>query len=246
MTLVENAHCTLERLQIPIYCAAVALGFAVAMILPGPTRLEALINPSLALMLFATFLQVPLVKLGSALSNRRFLGALLVANFLVVPMQAATMLPLLPADPLVRIAVLFVLLTPCVDYVVTFAHLGKADSALLLAATPILLGLQLLLPAYLAVLLGTESAQLVQAGPFVHALIWLIAAPLVLAAGLQAAIPRSQGAVRIARWGSTLPVPATALVLFIVVAAVTRLGAAVSAAAGHRPARWQVDPPRRR
>ncbi len=234
---MENARDAFERLQIPIYFAAVALGFAAALIVPGAGRLEVLINPSLALMLFVTFLQVPLVKLGSALSNRRFLGALLVANFLFVPMLVATMLPFLPADPLVRVAVLFVLLTPCIDYVVTFAHLGKADYSLVLAATPILLVLQLLLlPAYLAVLLGTESARLVQAGPFAYAFIWLIAVPLLLAAGLQAAIPWSQGAVRIARWGSILPVPATALVLFIVVAAVTpRLGAAVSAATSVLP-----------
>lgn len=237
MTWVENARTSFERFQIPIYFAAVALGFAAALIIPGAGRLDVLINPSLALMLFATFLQVPLVKLRSAFSNRRFLGALLVANFLVIPLLVATMLPFLPANPLVRVAVLFVLLTPCIDYVVTFAHLGKADSSLLLAATPILLAVQLLLlPAYLAVLLGTESAELVQAGPFVYAFIWLIAVPLLLAAGLQAAIPRSPAAIRIARWGSTLPVPATAWVLFIVVAAVTpRLGAAIGAAISALP-----------
>lgn len=45
-----------------------------------------------------------------------------------------------------------VLLTPCIDYVVTFSHLGRADARLLLAATPTLLVVQmLLLPAHLVV-----------------------------------------------------------------------------------------------
>lgn len=234
---LEVAREGMERGQIPIYFAAIALGFVVAVTLPGTEQLEVLINPALALMLFATFLQVPLVKLRAALSNRRFLAALLVANFLVVPLLVAAMLPLLPPDPLVRIAVLFVLLCPCIDYVVTFSHLGKADSSLLLAATPILLIVQmLLLPIYLGVFLGKESAALVQAGPFLRAFVWLIAAPLLAAAGLQFAAPRSRLARSIATWAGTLPVLATAGVLFVVVAAVTpQLGAARHAATSVLP-----------
>ncbi|WP_198025600.1 MULTISPECIES: hypothetical protein [Lysobacter] len=208
---MDDVRDGLERRQIPIYFSAIPLGFAVALTVPGTGRLEVLINPALALMLFVTFLQVPLVKLRAALANRRFLGALLVANFVVVPLLVATMLPLLPAEPLIRIAVLFVLLCPCIDYVVTFSHLGKADSSLLLAATPVLLLVQmLLLPVYLGVLMGAESASLVRAGPFLHAFVWLIAVPLLLAAGLQAAASRSPVAARIAGLGGVMPVPATA------------------------------------
>ena len=222
----------LERHQIPIYFSAIALGFAIAWTVPATGRLEVLINPALALMLFVTFLQVPLVKLRAALVNRRFLGALLVANFVVVPILVAAMLPLLPAEPLIRVAFLFVLLCPCIDYVVTFSHLGRADSSLLLAATPVLLLVQmLLLPVYLGVLMGAESASLVQAGPFLHAFVWLIAIPLLLAALLQAAASRSSTAARVADLSGALPVPATAGVLFIVIAAVTpQLGPASNAA----------------
>src|SRR3546814_4914861 len=89
-------------------------------------------------------------------------------------------------DPMLRLGVLLVLLTPCIDYVVTFAHLGRADSRLLLAATPILLIVQMIaLPFYLGFLLGDDAASLVQAGPFVHAFVWLIAIPLALAILLQ-------------------------------------------------------------
>jgi ACR3 family arsenite efflux pump ArsB len=51
----------------------------------------------------------------------------------------AVLVQFLPAEPLLIIAVLFVVLTPCVDYVVTFSHLGRSDAKSLLAATPLLL-----------------------------------------------------------------------------------------------------------
>jgi ACR3 family arsenite transporter len=237
MSQLEGFRAALERNQIPVYFGTVVLGFVVAAIIPGTEHLEGAINPALALMLFLTFLQVPLAKLRQALTNMRFMGALLVANFVAVPLLVAIIVPMLPADPLVRVAVLFVLLCPCIDYVVTFSHLGKSDSALLLAATPVLLIVQmLLLPGYLNIFLGAESASLVQPGPFLHAFIWLIAVPMLLAAILQSAAAKSQAAAKLAEWGGILPVPATALVLLIVIAAVTpQLGPALKAATSALP-----------
>ena len=67
----------------------------------------------------------------------------------------AVLVQFLPPDPMVRLGVLLVLLTPCIDYVVTFSHLGRADARLLLAATPALLIMQmLLLPLFLNLFLG--------------------------------------------------------------------------------------------
>ena len=55
-----------------------------------------------------------------------------------------------------------------------------------LAATTILLVAQmLLLPGNLGVFLSVKAATLVQAGPFVHAFMLLIALPLALAAATQ-------------------------------------------------------------
>ena len=113
-----------------------------------------------------------------------------------------------------------VLLTPCIDYVVTFAHLGRADAKLLLASTPALLIAQMiLLPVYLRAFLGADAANLVHLGPFFHAFIWLIAVPLVLAAAVQLWAARSQAGNLAAEKLGLFPVPATALVLFVVVAA---------------------------
>lgn len=222
----------LEQHQVIIYFAAVALVALTALTVPGTAALEAAINPALALMLFVTFLQVPLAELGQAFTRMRFLGALLVANFMLVPLLVAVLVQFLPADPMIRLGALLVLLTPCIDYVVTFSHLGRADARLLLAATPALLIAQmLLLPAYLRLFLGDGAADLVHIGPFVHAFIWLIAVPLIAAAVVQLWAARSSAGARLMSGLGLLPVPATALVLFIVVAAVVpQLGAAAGAA----------------
>ncbi|MFK3844760.1 bile acid:sodium symporter [Stenotrophomonas sp. NPDC078853] len=178
---------TLEMRQVPIYFVAMAAAGVLAWLWNGTTRLTVAIDPLLAFMLFVTFLQVPLTELTRALSNLRFLAALLIANFVAVPLLVALLLPWLPNDPLLRIGMLLVLLTPCIDYVVTFAHLGKANAKSLLASTPLLLALQMvLLPVYLGLFLGEAADGLVQLGPFLHAFLWLIALPLSLAALCQA------------------------------------------------------------
>ncbi len=227
-----NVRERLEAWQIGIYFGSVVVGVIVALIVPGTTALESGVNPALALMLFVTFLQVPLADLGRSFTQVRFLGCLVAVNFIVVPLLVAALVQLLPADPMMRLGVLLVLLSPCIDYVVTFSHLGKADARLLLASTPILLILQmLLLPIYLQLHLGKDAAALVQVGPFVHAFVWLIAVPLVLAGLVQFWSLRTKAGERIATGLGLFPVPATALVLFIVVAAVVpQLGTAVEAA----------------
>lgn len=190
-----------------------------------------MINPALAFMLFVTFLQVPLAALGQALKEIRFLSALLAVNFVVVPLLVALLIPFLPDDPLIRLGVLIVLLCPCIDYVVTFAHLGRGDARLLLASTPVLLLIQMLvLPVYLNAFLGDEAAGLVKAGPFLHAFLWLIAIPLALAAAVQFWAGRSHAGERVSSFLGMFPVPATALVLLLVIATmVPQLGSALDA-----------------
>ena len=211
----------LEARQVWIYFAAVIVATAIGFVIPGTAVLESAINPALALMLFVTFLQVPVAALGRALQELRFLGALLAVNFIAVPLLVLGLMQFLPADPLIRLGVLMVLLCPCIDYVVTFAHLGRADARLLLASTPVLLIAQMaLLPIYLRLFLGAEAAAYVQPGPFIHAFVWLIAIPFVLAALVQTWAARSKTGERVSSGLGLAPVPATALVLFIVVAAV--------------------------
>ncbi|MEE8658281.1 hypothetical protein CGLAMM_10760 [Acetobacteraceae bacterium EV16G] len=206
--------------QSALYIIAVSLGLLTARTLPDATRFEALINPSLGLMLYATFLQVPLIALGRAFTQLRFLGALLTANFVIVPLFVALLAPYLPHDRVIKLGVLIVLLCPCIDYVVTFAHLGRADAGRLLGAVPVLLIAQMVfLPLYLQIMLGASGTGIVHSAPFFRAFIWLIVLPLILALFTQSLTARTMVGNAIASLLSLLPVPVTACVLFIIVAA---------------------------
>jgi ACR3 family arsenite efflux pump ArsB len=64
------------------------------------------------------------------------LGVVLVLNFVVVPVVVFGLSRAVAADQAVLVGVLFVLLTPCVDYVIVFTGLAGGARARLLAATP--------------------------------------------------------------------------------------------------------------
>jgi len=102
--------------------------------------------------------------------------------------------------------------------VVVFTHIGKGDSRAILAATPILLLLQLvLLPVYLAFMLGEQSEVVISIGPFVEAFLALIVAPLLFAVVTAALAKRSRV---VCSWNTVwawMPVPAMAAVLIAVV-----------------------------
>lgn len=213
----------LESRQIVIYFVAMLLAGLMASVWVMPASLVDWINPTLAFMLYVTFLQVPVSQLGKALTQLRFLAVLLVANFCLIPLFVFALLPLLPDHTMLRLGVLLVLLTPCIDYVVTFAQLGRADARSLLAATPVLLVVQmLLLPLFLKLALGEQFGLYIKAGPFLDAFFFLILIPLLLAAATQYLADKSRVWAQIQTGLGVAPVPATALVLFIVVAAVLR------------------------
>lgn len=228
---IEKLRKLLEQNQIFIYFGAVVIAAITAMSMTGTTAAESAINPALAFMLFVTFLQVPLAELGQALKQVRFLGALLIANFVLIPLLVFGLVGFFLEDPMLRLGVMLVLLAPCIDYVVTFAHLGRADARLLLASTPVLLIVQMLmLPVYLSLMLGEDAAHYIEAGPFIHAFIWLIAVPLILAGLMQFCAKKSKTGSQLSDFLGLTPVPATALVLFIVIVAVLpQIGPAIDA-----------------
>lgn len=220
----------LENSQIMLYFIVIALAVITAFLLPNTTALDIAINPALAMMLFVTFLQVPLKALHHAFKQGRFLFALLVVNFIVVPVLVAGLVTLFPLPPILLLGVLMVLLCPCIDYVVTFTHLGKGNARLLLAATPLLLIAQIiLLPIYLRLFIGKSATYLIQWLPFLQAFVWLIMIPLMAAWLVQRWAACRQTGKQVLNGLSMLPVPATGLVLFVVIASVIpQLGLAVN------------------
>lgn len=93
----------------------------------------------LGALLYATFLQVPFTAVGRAIRGGRFLSAVLVLNFVLVPVVVYGLTRFLPDDRAVLLGVLLVLLTPCVDYVIVFSGLAGGSADRLLAATPLLM-----------------------------------------------------------------------------------------------------------
>ncbi len=211
----------LETHQIAIYLVATCLGIAAGTLAPMVgVPLEHAITPVLAALIYTTFLQVPLADFRGALANRRFLTALLAANFIALPLLVWALFQLAPSRPPVQLGVLLVLLTPCIDYVVVFTHMGRGNARLVLAATPTLLIVQiLLLPLYLWLFLGTASAALLRPGPFVEAFLWLIAVPLVLAWLTELWAGRHASGERFTETVAWAPVPLMALTLFLVMGA---------------------------
>lgn len=149
---------TLESRQVWIYLGAVSAGLAVGTWMPEiRSVLEVLLWPALVLMLYATFLQVPLLHVRAALADHRFSAAVIAGNFLIIPLLAWLLVQWLPPDPALRLGVLMVLLVPCTDWFITFSQLGGGDAPRAIAITPVNLLLQLpLLPTYLWLMSGSD------------------------------------------------------------------------------------------
>lgn len=210
----------MERHQILLYLAALMLGTAVGLLLPAVARpAELAIYPVLGLLLYATFLGVPFARIGQAFRDWRFLSTALVVNFLLVPIVVFLLSRIVAHDKVLLVGVLFVLLTPCVDYVIVFTAIAGGAKERLLAAAPLLMLAQmLLLPFYLWLFVGTEFVEAVDLAPFVEAFLLLIVLPLVTA-GL------TQLAATCTRWGAAVQevvlgamVPLMMLTLAVVVA----------------------------
>lgn len=245
----------MQRHQIVLYLIAIVfgavLGLQVSSVRPS---LEASINPFLGLLLYATFLSLPLTKLLVSFRDLRFMAVLGLVNFVLVPAIVFILTRFIADDQALLYGVLLVLLAPCIDYVIVFAGLAGGDSTRLLAATPLLLLLQVLLvPAYMFLIAGPETLALIDPETFLRALLGLIVVPFIAAFLTQVLMKRFTFAVRISSWADYLMVPlmmgtlltvvgsqfyavasqfqnlATAIALFVVFVAVM---AAISTAVG--------------
>ena len=212
----------MERHQIALYVVAIAAGLAAGWWIPGAHALEAWINPVLGLLLFATFLAVPFTAIGRAFADLRFLGAVLVLNFVIVPVVAFALSRFVAGNEALLLGVLLVLLAPCVDYVIVFSGLAGASDRLLAAAPLLMLAQMLLLPAYLWGFAGAETVALVELAPFMEAFVVLILIPLTAAAAVQWTAPRAAVARAVEGVMAAAMVPLMMATLFTVIASQVR------------------------
>lgn len=210
----------LERHQVWIYLGAVCLGLLFGTFFAEQAAaLELLLWPTLGLLLFATFTQVSLIHLAAAFRDRRFITAVLAGNFIAIPLVVWGLLAFVPADPVIKLGVLLVLLVPCTDWYITFTHLSGGDTGRAIAVTPINLLVQIaLLPVYLWMFIGRSFAEIFVAGTIVTVFVTLILLPLLAAALLERWVAKQSDRgvvlVRIGWW----PVPLLGLVVFLIAA----------------------------
>lgn len=210
----------LRRHQVGVYAVAVALAIGVGIGRPdSATVIESLINPVLAVLLYVTFLEIPFVRLRRAFTNGRFMAAALGMNFLIVPIVVWGLTRLLPQEPVILVGAFMVLLTPCIDYVITFTELAGGNSEQITATTPALMLVQLLLlPVYLWLFIGAEIAEVIEAGPFIEAFLIIIALPLTIAWLTEMWAERSSAGESWQETMGWLPVPMMGATLFVVIA----------------------------
>ncbi|MGE6226535.1 arsenic resistance protein [Paenibacillus chitinolyticus] len=210
----------LEKNQAWLYAFVLIIAAGFGLLWPDSSEnLDRMISFVLAILMYGMFGQIPFFRLKEALTNRKFIYALLITNYIVVPVLVWGLTRFLPNDPAILLGVLLVLLTPCIDYVIVFTHLGRGNEKLILVSTPILFATQmLLLPVYLWLFMGKTAAEIVNVGPFLEAFLGLIVVPLVLALLTQWWARRQPLGERFLDATAWLPVPFMALTLFVVVA----------------------------
>lgn len=173
----------MQQHQIALYLVAITLGCLIGHLVPASAKTFTLaVNPLLVLLMYSTFLAIPLVNLFAGLKDLKFISALLATNFILVPALVFLLTRLVNFEPAVSLGVALVLLAPCVDYVVVFSGIAGGENRKLLASAPLLLLLQMvLIPIFMYLIVGRTSLAVFPPEPFIHALLYLILLPLIAA-----------------------------------------------------------------
>lgn len=209
----------IEHNQVNIYAVTIIIAVVIGLIFPAVHILNNALPLALGILMYSMFLQIPFADLKTSFSNRQFMMALLISNYMIVPLLVFLLIQFLPNQPAMIFAVLLVLLTPCIDYVIVFTQIGKGDAKLMLASTPLLFITQiLLLPMYIGLMLGKGFLSSLSIMPFIESFLFLIVIPLITAILVQ--IFSAKNSIfhlthEISNW---LPVPFMAIVLFIIIA----------------------------
>lgn len=211
---------TLERYQVWIYLSAIVLGLVAGWSAPLWTvNWDSALWFLIGVLLFATFTQIPLVNIRLAFVDARFIAALVVGNFIFMPAVVWLLLHITPDAPAIQLGVLLVLLVPCTDWFITFTSLGRGDTGHAVAATPILLLMQLiLLPFYLWLLLGDTLVEIAYADRLLPAFFGLIILPLLLAWILQRVALKKLAVKPIFPFLAWFPIPLLAIVVLLIAA----------------------------
>ncbi len=212
----------MERHQVWIYIVVLIVAAIIGLLAKRAVHIldqPILVSSIIAVLMYGMFTQIPFPSIRQSLTNRHFLAAILVANYIAVPLVVWLLCRLLPQETPLLLGVYLVLLTPCIDYVIVFTHLGRGNEKLILLSTPVLFVTQMiLLPLYLWLFLGAEAMKFVEPAPFIEAFLIIIIVPLLVAITMQWLSQRNGTCQTWLDHSAWLPVPFMALTLFIIVA----------------------------
>ncbi|MEN9210127.1 MAG: hypothetical protein Q6K80_05445 [Thermostichus sp. DG_1_6_bins_120] len=171
----------LEKAQPVWVLVSVGLGLTLAQGSSAGEVLGHWVQPLLALLLYLTFLGIPIQQFRQLSCASRVVWASLCINFLWTPLLAWGLGALFLSDlPDLWVGLIMLMVTPCTDWYLVFTGLAGGDGVLATALLPLNWVLQLLLlPVYLLLLVG-DLVQL-QPGELLTGLLWVLGLPFLAA-----------------------------------------------------------------
>ena len=182
-----------EKLQSVFVIIAILIGLVLGQIRWVEENALSLIVPTLMVMLYGVFLNIPLNRLGQAFQNYKMTGLVLGINFLWTPVFVWGLGAIFLRDsPDLWVGLIMLMVTPCTDWYLIFTGIAKGNVALATAFLPWNMILQVvLLPVYLLVFVG----KLVQIDTaiFLESIVLVLVVPMLLAFIAKWLIPKVNG-----------------------------------------------------
>lgn len=147
-----------NKFQSFIIFSMVLLGILIGQINLIQAYSEYLIMPSLTIMLFLVFIQIPLKEIGSSFKNIKFTSTSVIINFIWTPIIIYVLGKVfLNNQPEILIGFIMLMVTPCTDWYLIFTGIAKGNVPLGSSILPLNIILQLiLLPLYILLIGGTS------------------------------------------------------------------------------------------
>ena len=168
------------KLQPVIIITAALLGLLLGAVTPFGSVSSSLIEVFLMLLLYILFLSIDLKQIKKSFTNVRFTLSAVIINFVFTPLFGYVLGKVFfPGSLDIRIGLLLLLVTPCTDWYLVFTGLSKGNVELGMSILPLNLILQIVLPVYLLVLIGSEVTM--DVGSLVSSVAMVLVIPFVLA-----------------------------------------------------------------
>ena len=148
----------INKFQSLVILGMVFIGIILGQINPIQIYSEYIIMPSLMIMLFLVFIQIPLKDITKSFKNIKFTLTSVCINFIWTPILIFILGKVFLKDnPSLLIGFVMLMVTPCTDWYLIFTGIAKGNVALGASILPLNFILQLLLlPVYIFLIAGSS------------------------------------------------------------------------------------------